>query len=257
MNKINKFFKDKNIKYVLFDMDSTLVDTSTYFTEEMIKVISKSICIIFPDIDEDKRNEISNEIREICRSIHRANGVPMLVYELTYKGILKYFNQNKIKYNQKRKVKIFIKEQYFNFYLTSPYLYPSTLSVLNEISNCEIPIFVYSHAQTEWTQIKIDEIRKEYTKRYNKDINIPFFTTDIKDTKDRTGWGNAAKYHNINIKETLVVGDSISSDILPAIEAGYINLIYITNNKEIEKLDIDSNINFKIVNNIGEIFDNI
>lgn len=256
MNKIKKYFEENKIKYVLFDMDTTLVDTSTYFTAKMHKVIYKSLLYVFPNLPRDERLNISKEIREICRSIHREKGTPLLVTELTFKGILKYLDMNNIKFKDKKKLELEIENQYKNFYHTCPKIFPKTLRILHKLNQLEIPVYVYSHAQIEWTQIKIDSIKNGYKKLYKDEINIPFFTTEISSTKDSIGWKQAAKYHNLDIKKTLVVGDSLTSDILPAIEAGYINLIYLSVNKDIPEINIE-NINFKIVDGIGNIFDNI
>lgn len=253
--KVKEFFSQNDIKYVLFDMDSTLVDTSTYFTTQMLKVIKECVDIILPNLQSEKRDGIAEEIREICRSIHKASNNPIIVYELTYLGIIQYIDVNNIEYAHKKELSSFIKQSFSNFYLQSPELFPDTLSSLHKIHSIGIPMYVYSHAQVKWTKIKVERIEKEYRDKYKQDINLPFFTTEITDVKDAKGWEDAARYHNLDIKQTLVVGDSFTSDILPAIETGYINLIYLSNNKD--TLDIDKDINLKIVDGIGDIFNTV
>jgi FMN phosphatase YigB (HAD superfamily) len=110
---------------------------------------------------------------------------------------------------------------------------------------------VYSHAQRDWTEIKVNWIRKEYEKMYSKDLSLPFFTTDITQTKDSNGWKKVADIFNLDIKNTLVVGDSLKSDILAAIQAGYVNLVHLSTKEE--HIDIPKDINLKVVDGIGDI----
>ena len=97
MNNVKEYFEKNNIQYVLFDMDSTLVDTSTYYTKEMFCVISTIVKMFLPNTLYNQNTEITQEIRNISRDIHKANGIPLLVYDLTYQGVMKYLEIYNIK----------------------------------------------------------------------------------------------------------------------------------------------------------------
>ncbi len=49
MKNIEKIFNNKTVKFILFDMDRTLVDTATYFDEEMTNAILNIVAKIHPD----------------------------------------------------------------------------------------------------------------------------------------------------------------------------------------------------------------
>lgn len=68
--KIKQFFAKNNIKYVLFDMDSTLVDTTPYFTKKMSKAILKIIKIFLEKKSDRKQITILNEIRALSTEIY-------------------------------------------------------------------------------------------------------------------------------------------------------------------------------------------
>jgi len=56
---------------------------------------------------------------------------------------------------------------------------------------------------------------------------IPYLATDISLKKDYVSWQKAVKMIDTRMQNTLVVGDNFYADILPAIQAGCKNLIWI------------------------------
>ena len=235
MNReIKKLFKNNIITFVLFDMDRTLVDTHTYFQEEMTNSILHTVSKIFPAEPLKKQLKITKEIVDIANKIYEQQKYPILVDTLSELALSQYIKEKKVKINKKKVYKE-LKSSYKDFYLTSPQPFPYTIEAIHKIKSFNIPIGVYSHAQNEWTKIKVDRIRNEYFKKYGEDIKIPFFTTNITDLKDKEGWIKAGKYHKTDPKRTLVVGDSLTADIYAAIDAGYKYLVYLSHtNKSVE-----------------------
>jgi len=254
MNReIKKLFKSSIITFVLFDMDRTLVDTHTYFQEEMTNSILHTVSKIFPAKPLKKQLKITKEIVDIANKIYEQQRYPILVDTLSELALSQYIKEKKVKINKKKVYKE-LKSSYKDFYLTSPQPFPYTIEAIHKIKSFNIPIGVYSHAQNEWTRIKVDRIRNEYLKRYGEGIKIPFFTTDITDLKDKEGWIKAGKYHKINPKRTLVVGDSLTADIYAAIDAGYKYAVYLTHTNKYVEVEQRAHAKIFVTKNLSTVF---
>jgi FMN phosphatase YigB (HAD superfamily) len=253
MEKIEKIFNKKNIKFVLLDMDGTLVDTSTYFDEEMTNAIINIVSKIYPDLPLSKQIKITKEILKLANETYIRDRTPSLVDIRTLNAIEKYFKKKNIKI-KKSEISKSLKSLYKEFYITSPLTFPYTIQTLHRINRLGIKMGVYSHAQKGWTKVKVATIKKEYLERYHINLKLPFFTTKITDSKDKLGWVNAGKYFELDLKKTLVIGDSITSDIYPALQAGYGYAIYLRHNNRREHLPTDETSRIFQTKNLGNIF---
>jgi len=253
MENIEKIFNNKTIKFVLFDMDRTLVDTATYFDEEMTNAIINIVAKIHPDYPLKKQIRITKEILKLANEIYRRDKTPTLVDSLTLDALEQYFKKKNITIN-KTEISKSLKSLYKEFYITSPLTFPYTVNTLHKINRLGIKMGIYSHAQKGWTKVKVANIKKEYLKRFQTNLRLPFFTTKITDSKDRQGWVNAGKHFKIDLKNTLVIGDSLTSDIYPAIQAGYGYVIYLNHSNRKEKITPSKTGKVFQTKNLGSIF---
>lgn len=254
MNReIKKLFKNNVITFVLFDMDRTLVDTHSYFQEEMTNSILRTVSKIFPTKPLKKQLKITKEIVDIANKIYEQQKYPILVDTLSKLALSQYFKEKKVKINKKEVYKV-LKSSYKEFYLISPQPFPYTIEAIHKIKTFNIPIGVYSHAQKQWTKVKVEKIKNEYFKKYGEDIKIPFFTTSITDLKDKEGWIKAGKYHKIDPKSTLIVGDSLTADIYAAIDAGYKYLVYLSHTNKSVKVEQRAHAKIFITKNLSTVF---
>ncbi len=236
MNEIKKLIVSNEIQFVLFDMDRTLVDTKVYFAEEMTNAILIIVSDIFKSLPLRKQLKITRDILNITNEVYRSGSGPMLVDALSLEGISKYCKDNNIKISDE-KVLNKLQSLYKDFYTSSPQLFPYTVESLFKLAKYTINMGVYSHAQDGWTYTKVEKIKREYGQRYNKELELPFFTTDINDSKDKLGWINAGRHFKLDLNKTLVIGDSLTSDIYPAIEAGYKYCVYLTHTDKRVKVE--------------------
>lgn len=250
--EIKNFFSQNNIESVLFDMDRTLVDTGPYFNKNIYKAILKIVKEIYENETLIKQSEITSEIRDISTEIFLKDKKPIVVNELTLIALETYLTNNKVKYN-KKDIESSLKKSFENFYNLSPSVFPYTVKTLKQINDIGVKMGVYSHAQKSWTKKKIEKIQKAFKNKYGKNLDLPFFTTDIYDIKDSDGWKKAGKYHKFDINRTMVVGDSLTSDIYPAIDAGYKCLIYLAHSSSIPKIERSAKV--YITENVGTIFE--
>jgi len=252
MENIETIINNKTIKFVLFDMDRTLVDTATYFDEEMTNAIINIVAKIYPDFPLKKQIKVTKEILKLADEIFQRDKTPTLVDSLTLDALVQYFKKKNTTI-KKTEISKSLKSLYKEFYITSPLTFPYTVKTLHKFNRLGIKMGVYSHAQKGWTKIKVANIKKEYLNRFQMNLKLPFFTTKITDSKDKMGWVNAGRHFKIDFKNTLVVGDSLSSDIYPAIQAGYGYVLYLNHNI---KGEIPSNKVSKVyqTKNLGTIF---
>lgn len=248
-----KFFLENNIKSVLFDMDSTLVDTNKYFRDEMVAASLIAVKALHYQESKYRQLQIAKNIYSLSVEIHRSLGYPLLVDVSTKLGIDRYVEENKMEFIEKSWVYRMINDFFSDFYTASPNVFPGTVGILHRIEQTGTPIGIYSHAQNGWTEKKIENIKSEYFKEYGTDINLPYFTTSLENKKDSEGWKQASQYLNFNLENTLVVGDNFKADILSAFGAGCKNLIHISS----ENYDYKDVGDVYRAKNISKIFDNL
>ena len=104
-------------------------------------------------------------------------------------------------------------------------------SFLRLIYRIGLPFVFNSNAQYGWTKTKIDVFEEEIG------AEIPFNAVDISKRKDAQTWIRSVDKIGKSIETTLVIGDSLVADILPAIEAGCKNLVWIKG--DLEKLSFE------------------
>lgn len=234
-------FNRMNIESVIFDLDDTLFLTQKYYSDE-IQDIARYVL----EITNDNSNTVQTISDKVVQKHHK-QGKPVLINTLIQSTLLDIYGKD-----IKRKEEIFkyIDRSAKKFYKNIPQLRQGTLEVLNKITNINIPIGIYSHAQNDWTERKVKYIQKMYLEKYDEEIKIPFYSTPIEKKKDEEGWRDAFKAFNFNPESTLVVGDNLQSDILPAKNIGVRNLVMInsqyngdSNSQEMEDIiriqDID------------------
>lgn len=236
LRDIRDRFEARGVKSVIFDLDSTLVQTEQYYKDWMIGSAQAYL---------DSSN-IEYSLEDLERIylygvlIHRQAGRPLLVYEYVTGGIEKFLVEGQ--YSNTDYVKDYIEKYLGNFYKHSPKIMSGTLEVLHVLNTLQKPYGIYSHAQYDWTEVKVRTIKEEFSDRYEEEIDIPFFTTPIDQKKDKEGWEKASYSLGFYLSNTLVVGDSINSDIKPAIQAGCRNLVHITASEEPRKEQLVSKI---------------
>ncbi len=253
MENIEKIFSKKKIRSVLFDMDRTLVDTATYFDEEMTNAIINIVAKIHPEMPLKKQIKMTKEILKLANDIWQKNKTPTLVDSLTLDAIVQYFGKKNFKIN-KTEISKSLKSLYKEFYITSPLTFSYTVGTLHKINRLGIKMGVYSQAQNGWTKVKVANIKNEYQKRYHINLKLPFYPTKITDSKDKQEWINAGTHFKINFNNTLVVGDSLTSDIYPAIQAGYGYALYLYHTKRTDDIAFKKGSKVFQTKNLGSIF---
>jgi len=246
-----EYLQQRNIQAVAFDIDNTVLDTREQF-HETLYALGLEIPEEFPiEISSCYYEEISRQIENEVYTVYYENKrKPILIgkqYEKALTSYLKELNLGDITEGMKERIMYYQEKHYEK----SPKAYPSTKEILELILSSGREIVFNSHAQDDWTQVKI-----QYLASLIEGIDtFPYVAVPIDDNKSPESWLEAYSKVNTRPENTLTVGDNFYADIVPAIEAGCRSVVWI--NKGGYKLPKDfallEDVDLFIIENIGEL----
>ena len=211
---LKDFIEKNDIHGVGFDLDSTLLDTTRYYD---LAFIMTGMAVAEMTKSSVPNEEIAIEIRNTAREIFVENGnKPIPLTELCHMAISRYRSEEFA-----IEADSVVNEVLSFFYVESPELYPKTEEVLKYLKSFNLPVIVHSHSQQEWMDVKMSMIKDK------TGIEFPYLATDISMEKDSESWKRAASLLNLDVSEMLIVGDSLKSDIIPALEAGCKHVVWL------------------------------
>lgn len=208
---LEKFKEDRDIDGVVFDLDDTLFITQKYYQDAIYSLgfeITKYLGTSTDMVEEFKRSVYSVFERERYQ--------PKLIWDQCRDGLVDLFGENTA-----LEVDHLVDEQLRDFYEKPPEVKPGVEKVLLSVKELGLKLGVHSHAQEDWTRKKVSLLE------VMTNLQIPYLATDIDLRKDAKSWTKASNMLGVNTEKLLVVGDSFGSDILPSIEAGSKNFIWI------------------------------
>ncbi|HAM37439.1 TPA: hypothetical protein DCP42_01850 [Patescibacteria group bacterium] len=211
-----QIIKENDIQGLVLDLDNTFLMTNEYYW------YWQDACSVY--IVENFGLNIAQEdfVEKMSYNLHlEYDEKRLLPIQQKYQNALdRYFFENiPENYRSYRKV---VKKFFEDFYKGSPEFIEGSDSVLKLMCELEIPFIFNSNAQYDWTRIKVENYEEELNGR-----KIPFNAVDIDKRKDAKTWSESAQMISVPIGKTLTIGDSLYADILPAIEAGCRNLVWI------------------------------
>ena len=161
--------KDKleahSIRSVIFDLDGTLIETEQYYKEAMIG--SAQAYLNARDIEYTETN--LQLIYMYGVNMRNQAQRPLLISAYMTGAIEKFLTRKQCSTDG---LDEFIKEYLKDFYNGTPELKNGTLEILRILSSLGVPIGIYSHAQYDWTAIKVRRIEEEYLEKTNNKIDI-------------------------------------------------------------------------------------
>lgn len=224
-----ELLNDREIEAVIFDLDSTLIDTDRYFHEAQTNAIYELQNCLREDTQVDERI-----FRKLVGEIFKRDGSrPRLINELLFEVSTQYCLRNDTILSHEDELERTLDNNFINFYKTSPEIYDSTVALLYELSKAGKKIGIHTHGQEDWSLIKINMIKEKYFEKYNEDLNIDaIHITPFEHKKDAENWDIVAQKIKVELSKILVVGDNIEADMKEALLAGYTNLIHIKANRK-------------------------
>ncbi len=249
VEELKKCFEKGGISLIAIDIDNTLVDTSPFYNRYVRRINLE----LAHEIDSNKDpEEIADEISEVIWRTYREGGYKPQLIEERYLYSLGLYIQKEVSSSLKER----IEKHFADFYTTSPPIFEKAPMLVNSFLSTSTAIVFHSHAQDDWTEIKINKIMKECgLDKY--DIQLPYLGTPIDKNKDADSWLKAykvaEKYYGINVKpdNVLNIGDNWITDIYPGLEVGCKNFIWIRNHTKPSDDTVDEYGDIKIVETEG------
>jgi FMN phosphatase YigB (HAD superfamily) len=246
-----EYLQQRNIQAVAFDIDNTVLDTRAQFHKTLYGLgleISQELPVeIAPCYSEEISRQIENEVYAVYYKNKRK---PVLIgkqYEVALTNYLNELNLGDIT-EEMREVITFYQERH---YKNSPKAYSSVKETLELILSSGREVVFNSHAQDDWTQLKI-----QYIASLVDGIDtFPYVAVPIDDSKSPESWLQAYSKVNTKPENTMTVGDNFYADIIPAIEAGCKSVVWINSGGYLlpEDFALLEDVDLFIIENIEEL----
>jgi FMN phosphatase YigB (HAD superfamily) len=248
-----EYLQQREIKAVAFDIDNTVLDTARQFHEIQYALGLEMADELPVGIQAHFYEEISRQIEnEVYAAYYRNKRKPVLIgeqYEQAVLTYLKYLDLGEVT-EKMRQIIMYYQDIH---YKSSPRVYSFTKEILELILSSGREIVFNSHAQDDWTQIKIQYIASLIEER----DTFPYVAVPIDENKDTESWLEAYSKVETEPQNTLTVGDNFNADIIPAIVAGCKSVVWINpRGYELpEDFILPEDVDLFIIENIRELRD--
>lgn len=227
---LDKIVEEFKITVFAYDIDNTLLKTNEFYWER------QDGCSF--DLAETFSSTLPSAVF-VERMAHNLDLVyregKLLPIAVKYKEALdRYFKDNQPE--EYEKYLRFVEENFSDFYSNVPELIQGTETLLRYALSRDIQQVFNSNAQDHWTKLKVNVFENILGV-----MSLPYNAVDICYPKDAQSWRTAVDMVSGDEKHTLIWGDSLSADILPAIEAGFKHLVWIKGDLEKLPLEIREN----------------
>lgn len=203
--------KSPVVSHILFDLDNTLLDTSSIFN--------------------NTKEEILKHWQDTLKDVTKVKGLNLEYERLLAEGFYKYaVNPQKLWKHVfdglKNKFPFFIDihdytQQRIEFLYTQvPPLYPNALELLQSLKDGNKKIYLVTHAEPDWTDFKVDSVG---IRSYFEDI----FVCDCNKHKSIEDWREALKKFGLSAHNVAIAGDSVKGDIIPAHQLGAAQIFWV------------------------------
>lgn len=207
---LQDWLKRHGIKSALFDFDETLIDTTSIIEMQKRLYISHLVA----KLNGFNFDALLSQLETFDEKYFNAVGVNPRRWEMVVSetagelGI----DQTELLWSG---LPILMQ-----IYQTPPRLIEGAVETLDAFASTGINLGLVTHANTEWTNFKLDTLN---LRRYFSQIVI----ADENGHKGHEDWLHAIQASGFNSGNTLVVGDSLVSDIQASAVLGVRNLVWI------------------------------
>lgn len=201
--QLTEVLNNRGIKAVLMDMDDTLVDTSYLFISRMQRFAN--FVGTNSNITADRAFKVMRETIGGLRDIYKVD--PTLLY---IAGKMAAQTGN-VDFNSKGYREAY--EHLTDVYHLSPPVFEGVHDALEIFKGTGMRLGLVTHASVEWTNIKL-------TRSGLGDFFDMVYCIDTLHEKNAQEWRNALRIAGVSSQEVIVVGDSWTSDIAPAVSLG-------------------------------------
>lgn len=217
-----KYLDDNNIKHLICDLDNTLLSTDEHF-QNILYNLGIDISTLSPlDPHYFLADEMSRQLKAASRQRYYSNDRKPELMDERYLIILKQYLEDIGGGSVTEEMKQSITHHAHYCYNTCPKVFQGVKEFLEVIQKTGRTISYHSHAQESWTKIKV-----EHLDSLLDTTPSPYLSTPIGNKKDKEAWYRSFLQSGYSSEEILVAGDNFYADILPSIQAGCKNLVWI------------------------------
>lgn len=207
---LKEWFIDKEIRYVLFDMDGTLIETMEHFLVHM-----HTYCEFLSQKSGIGETKLFDVFMKGIISLRDEFNVQPSVLEVPARVVAKMCGVEGSELDQQI-------DGLMEIYKTVPEIFPEAANQVRLIRDAGVDTALVTHAGEEWT----------WQKRLNfiglfKDC----VCTRTDKSKDLEAWLEAVNALKVQPRHAMIVGDSWTSDILPALEMGAGVVVWVRNGR--------------------------
>lgn len=211
MNKeILNWIQKKHIKLILFDLDDTLIDTNNIFVEKTnrcVEIITNADKTVSLENVTRKINELDEESYHLMHGDFKRRW-PYVVESLAEAFVLNTAIQEQLLQTLQSITTVLPKLKF------------QAKETLQLIRQLPVKMGIVTQANEDWTMFKLNglDLTKYFDHIFPVGADLP---------KSAASWRKSISFFKIRPSETVVVGDSLKSDIISAREAGVIHIFWI------------------------------
>lgn len=212
--KLGSWFQERGIETCVFDFDNTFVLTNEAYEEKMREFCEFIVRRTSLEVDVETVFEEMCEIDVALRPEVSVGPGWVPVATKTLAG--KYFVDEDEEYQE-------YYEGVLSVYMSTPKQYPGARENAEMIESTGVSMKILTHASLDWTMKKIWSLG--WGGMFDGVFCVPIHLW-----KDASQWRKGFEQMGVYPENAMVVGDSINSDIKPAIEVGVNTVVWVKNN---------------------------
>ena len=209
--ELREWFVEKGITYVLFDMDGTLIDTPSHFLTRM-----HTYCDFLAQKSGITENELFDVFMDGIISLRDEFNVQPTVLDVPARVLAKMCG---IEGDELEKEI----DELMSMYETAPEVFPEAVNQVRVVRDAGMDMAVVTQAAEPWTRLK---------SKYFPGLFKDYVCTPTDKPKNIEAWMRGMEKIKAIPEEVMIVGDSWTSDILPALEMGAKMVVWIRNGED-------------------------
>ncbi|MCD4756124.1 HAD family hydrolase [bacterium] len=254
-NEIKEFFEENSIEGIVFDLDSTLTDTKSW----LLFLYKKFSIRISTYINKKYRLSINTE--DFTQAYYQSEFIEYKMGNVNFvtrfpSSISRTLSSLKLNNLDEKDIVNKFTEQIKEIYTLSADPFDGTLELLHTLL-AFTKVAICTHSGEDWTKIKMNSLKSKYKELYGNIPDIYSYYVDINKPKNTSEWIKAANTTNSTPEKLIAVGDNFDADILPAVEAGYKYIIWLSLYNDDKEQDIkklkSQGVNIAVIKHIKEL----
>lgn len=211
--QVSRYFKKKDVRTILFDLDNTILNTHAVF----VRVIDQVIADISKALELDSKL-VDSKFNTLLLDAHGRLGVNPVTTWPDVLGQLGGALGCEFCDDLYRSSYSSLNAIYTGTHV--PQIYDGAVDLLSALTEAGLNVGLVTHASEEWTDLKLNH---HGLTGYFRHIEI----CDVDKPKTPSYWLNAVNSLGASVGSTIVVGDSLKGDIIASREVGIPHQIWI------------------------------